>query len=186
MRGDALAAIAGLGRDRVRMAELSPSAALRTLAWAGASGGAHARRPGAAAGRFAAWWASAALTGLLEHWPVDAGALGDALTRLRWYGWDTGGAATLTVTPNQAPTASITITSGLTNGKFVAGKTITFSGTATDPEDGPLAASAFTWKVEYITSIDSGNLSEIVRTEGWRLGRVARCAFDQSIRLGAG
>ena len=79
VRGDALAAIAALGRDRVRMAEVSPSEALRTLAWAGASGGAHARRPGAAAGRFAAWWAGAALTGLLEEWPVDVAALGDAL-----------------------------------------------------------------------------------------------------------
>jgi len=94
VRGDALDAIAGLRRDRVRFAELSPSTALRTLAWAGASGGAHARRPGAAAGRFAAWWAGAALTGLLDEWPVDAAALGDALTRLHWYAWDTGGAAT--------------------------------------------------------------------------------------------
>jgi hypothetical protein len=93
VRGGALAAVAGLGRDRVRMAELSPSAALRTLAWAGASGGAHARRPGAAAGRFAAWWAAAALTGL-DEWPVDSAALGDAATRLRWYVWDSGGAAT--------------------------------------------------------------------------------------------
>ena len=72
VRGDALGAITALGRDRVRMAELAPSAALCTLAWAGASGGAHARRPGAAAGRFAAWWAGAALTGLLDEWPVDA------------------------------------------------------------------------------------------------------------------
>lgn len=94
VRGDALAAVAALGRDRVRMAEVSPSEALRTLAWAAASGGAHARRPGAAAGRFAAWWAGAALTGLLEEWPVEAAALGDALTRLRWYVWDGGGAAT--------------------------------------------------------------------------------------------
>jgi resuscitation-promoting factor RpfA len=94
VRGDALAAIAALGRDRVRVAELDASAAIRTLAWAGASGGAHARRPGAAAGRFAAWWASAALTGLLERWPVDAYELGDALSRLRWYEWDSGGKAT--------------------------------------------------------------------------------------------
>jgi hypothetical protein len=94
VRGDALAAINALGRDRVRVAELSPSAALCTLAWAGASGGAHARRPGAAAGRFAAWWAGAALTGLLDEWPVDAETLGDALTPLRWYAWDAGGTAT--------------------------------------------------------------------------------------------
>jgi hypothetical protein len=94
VRGDALAAIAALGRDRVRVAELDAPAAVRTLAWAGASGGAHARRPGAAAGRFAAWWAGAALTGLLERWPVDPDELGDALARLRWYEWDSGGKAT--------------------------------------------------------------------------------------------
>jgi len=92
--GDASAAITALGRDRVRTAELSPSEALCTLAWAGASGGAHARRPGAAVGRFAAWWAGAALTGLLDEWPVDATRLGDALTRLRWYAWDSGGTTT--------------------------------------------------------------------------------------------
>ena len=94
VRGDASTAITALGRDRVRMAELSPSAAICTLAWAGASGGAHARRPGAAAGRFAAWWAGAALTGLLDAWPVDAARLGDALTGLRWYAWDSGGTTT--------------------------------------------------------------------------------------------
>jgi hypothetical protein len=93
VRGDALAAIAALGRDRVRIAELEPAAALRMLGWAGASGGAHARRPGAAAGRFAAWWAGAAMTRLLERWPVDAAELGEALARLRWYAWDGGGPA---------------------------------------------------------------------------------------------
>jgi hypothetical protein len=94
VRGDALDAIAALGRDRIRMAQLTSSDALGALAWAGASGGAHARRPGAAAGRFAAWWAGAALTGLVEEWPVDADILGDGLTALRWYAWDSGGAAT--------------------------------------------------------------------------------------------
>jgi resuscitation-promoting factor RpfA len=94
VHGDALVAIAALGRDRVRVAEVSPAAALSRLAWAGASGGAHARRPGAAAGRFAAWWAGAALTGLVDDWPLDADALGDALTQLRWYVWDGGGATT--------------------------------------------------------------------------------------------
>jgi hypothetical protein len=94
VRGDALGAIAALGRDRVRIVEVDPAEAVRTLAWAGASGGAHARRPGAAAGRFAAWWAGAALTGLVERWPVDAAELGDALALLRWYAWDSGGPAT--------------------------------------------------------------------------------------------
>lgn len=94
VQGNVLDAIGALGRDRVRIAELSSSDALRALAWAGASGGAHARRPGAAAGRFAAWWAGAALTGLLDQWPVDADDLGDRVTTLRWYGWDSGGTAT--------------------------------------------------------------------------------------------
>jgi hypothetical protein len=94
VRGDALDAIAALGRDRIRMAQLTSSDALGALAWAGASGGAHARRPGAAAGRFAAWWVGAALAGLVEEWPVDADTLGDRLTALRWYAWDSGGAAT--------------------------------------------------------------------------------------------
>ncbi len=94
VNGDARAAIAALGRDRIRMAELVPSDGVRTVAWAGASGGAHGRRPGAAAGRFAAWWATAALTGLLDAWPVDATELGDALAQLRWYAWDSGGPAT--------------------------------------------------------------------------------------------
>jgi hypothetical protein len=94
VRGDALDAIAALGRDRIRITELTSAEALRVLAWAGASGGAHARRPGAAAGRFTAWWAGATLTGLLEAWPVDADVLGDRLTTLRWYGWDSGGTAT--------------------------------------------------------------------------------------------
>src|SRR5262249_38730536 len=94
VRGGALDAIAALGRDRIRIAELTASDALRALAWAGASGGAHARRPGAAAGRFAAWWAGAALTGLLEEWPVDADVLGDRLASLRWSAWDSGGTPT--------------------------------------------------------------------------------------------
>jgi glucose/arabinose dehydrogenase len=72
-------------------------------------------------------------------------------------GNDTSGAATLTVTANQAPSATITIGSGLTGGKFIAGQPIAFSGTATDPEDGPLTAGQFTWQVDYITSIASGN-----------------------------
>jgi hypothetical protein len=94
VRGDAVDAIAALGRDRIRIAEVTSSDALRTLAWAGASGGAHARRPGAAAGRFTAWWAGAALTGLLDQWPVGPDRLGQRLARLRWYAWDSGGPAT--------------------------------------------------------------------------------------------
>ena len=94
VEGDAAAAIAALGRDRMRRADIEPADGLRALAWAGASGGAHGRRPGAAAGRFAAWWTAAALTGLVDEWPVEASRLGDAVARLRWQAWDGGGPAT--------------------------------------------------------------------------------------------
>ena len=45
------------------------------MAWTAASGGAHGRRRGMAAGRFSAWWTAAALTGLLDDL---AGAIGNA------------------------------------------------------------------------------------------------------------
>ncbi len=73
------------------------------------------------------------------------------------FGSVTSTAATLTVNSNQAPSATITITSGLTNGRFIAGQPIGFLGTATDPEDGTLDPSRFTWRVDYITSINSGD-----------------------------
>ncbi len=58
----------------------------------------------------------------------------------------TSNAATLTVTTNQPPVPTIvTPTVGTT---YTAGTTIAFSGAATDPEDGILPASAFTWKVD--------------------------------------
>ena len=53
----------------------------------------------------------------------------------------------LTVTSNQAPTA--TITAPAIGTLYSGGSTINFSGSGTDPEDGPLAASAFTWRVDF-------------------------------------
>jgi len=88
--GDAGAAVAALGPRMVRMAEVSPADALARLAWTGASGGAHGRRRGMSAGRFAAWWALAAMSGLLDCWPVPAAELGRAATGIRWYVWDVG------------------------------------------------------------------------------------------------
>lgn len=55
--------------------------------------------------------------------------------------------ATLTVLSNAAPTGSITApTAGTTYG---GGQAFTFTGTGTDPEDGQLPASAFTWSVDF-------------------------------------
>jgi len=66
-------------------ARIDPAAALASMGWAGASGGIHGRRRGAAHGRFAAWWAATALAGL--DWPPDPAELGDRLGRLEWYVW---------------------------------------------------------------------------------------------------
>ena len=92
--GDALGAIAALGPRRVRATPLEPSTALALMAWAAASGGAHGRRPGAAAGRFGAWWAVAALAGRLDEWPGGPADLGEAAAGLRWYAWDAAEPAT--------------------------------------------------------------------------------------------
>lgn len=87
VRGTAEAAIAALGHGEARVGELGPGPALAAMAWAGASGGAHGRRRGAAMGRFGAWWALAALAGLLDDWPVAPADLGTAASELRWLHW---------------------------------------------------------------------------------------------------
>lgn len=57
--------------------------------------------------------------------------------------------ATLTVTPNQPPVA--TIATPVAGTHFNYGDTINFSGSATDFEDGALSASALTWRIDYFT-----------------------------------
>lgn len=86
VEGPAPAAVAALGAPSVPGGEIRVREALALMGWAGASGGAHGRRRGAAAGRSAAWWASAALCDL--EWPVDPDVLGGELARLRWYRWE--------------------------------------------------------------------------------------------------
>ena len=87
VRGTAEAAIAALGHGEARVGEVGSGPALAAMAWAGASGGAHGRRRGAAVGRFGAWWALAALAGLLDDWPVPPLDLGIAASELRWLHW---------------------------------------------------------------------------------------------------
>ena len=86
--GDGPAAVSRFGA-RARLVEIDHRDALALLQWAGASGGAAGRRRGGAAGRFAAWWALAALAGL--EWDDDhdalAGDLGDAVAELRFWRW---------------------------------------------------------------------------------------------------
>jgi hypothetical protein len=86
--GAAPEALAALGVRRARMAEVEVGVAMAWMAWVAASGGAHGHRRGMAAGRFAAWWALAALAGLLDVWPVPADELEAATGALRFSLWD--------------------------------------------------------------------------------------------------
>lgn len=92
VEGTALAAIRALGLTRARVGEITRDEAIRWMAWAGASGGAHGRRRGAAAGRFGVWWAIATLADL--DWPPDPDEMGRALESLRFYWFDDGSPAT--------------------------------------------------------------------------------------------
>ncbi|MEY2398125.1 MAG: hypothetical protein QOJ00_1299 [Actinomycetota bacterium] len=83
-------ALRSLGLTTARVAEVSPAEAFAHMAWAGASGGAHGHRRGAATGRFAAWWAAAALADLTHDWPLSADELDQAVNEMRWYLWDEG------------------------------------------------------------------------------------------------
>jgi hypothetical protein len=59
----------------------------------------------------------------------------------------TSNEATLTVTTNRAPTA--TIVAPAAGAGFSTGDVISYSGSGSDPEDGNLPPSAFTWKVDF-------------------------------------
>lgn len=88
VEGDAGDAIGSFGVRRARVAELDARTAMAWIAWAGASGGAHGRRRGAASGRFSAWWLLGALGDFTDEWPVNPDALGQFANELRWYRWD--------------------------------------------------------------------------------------------------
>jgi hypothetical protein len=89
--GTVRAAIGVVDGPEVRLVEVPGADAIAWLGWAGASGGAHGRRRGAAAGRLDAWMVLAALVDLDATWPPDPGTLGDAVAALRWYLWDAVG-----------------------------------------------------------------------------------------------
>ncbi len=88
VEGDALGAIGAVGPSRVAIAEVDAQTALAWMGWAAASGGAHGKRRGAAAGRFGAWWAASSLTA--SDWPPDPDELGEAISELTWYLWSDG------------------------------------------------------------------------------------------------
>jgi len=87
--GTAEEAIGALAPGEVPAAEVDGAEAMAWMAWAAASGGAYGRRRGTPAGRFAAWWAVTALSGL--EWPPDPGEAAAVVTNLRWLVWEPPG-----------------------------------------------------------------------------------------------
>ena len=92
VEGDHRSAVRGLGLTRARIGQLDTASAIAWMGWAGASGGAHGRRRGAAAGRYGAWWVIASLCDL--NWPPDPDAVGLAARGLGWHWFDDGAPGT--------------------------------------------------------------------------------------------
>jgi hypothetical protein len=86
--GDHLAAIRALGATMCRDGEIGPTRGLAWMGWAAASGGAHGRRRGSAAGRHLAWWTISVMADLA--WPCAPDDLGVAASRFRWFWFDDG------------------------------------------------------------------------------------------------
>ena len=81
-------ALRALGVRDAELEPLTPPEALAWLAWAGASGGAHGKRRGAASGRFGAWWTLAAISGMSEDWPLDPDEFGEIVSQMNFWWWD--------------------------------------------------------------------------------------------------
>ncbi len=90
VEGSAEQAVTALGVHRASAVEISLADALSWMAWAGASGGAHGRRRGAALGRFGALWTLATMLDVADDWPLPLDELGELGSALRWLWWDAG------------------------------------------------------------------------------------------------
>lgn len=92
VEGGPSSGVRALGLTRARLGRIDPSQAFAWMLWAGASGGAHGQRRGAAAGRFSAWWLVASLCDL--DWPPDPETMSEAVERLHWFWFDDGSPGT--------------------------------------------------------------------------------------------
>jgi hypothetical protein len=88
VEGSADDAVQALGLSTWASRSLTLTDALAWLAWAGASGGAHGRRRGAALGRFGALWVLGALLDLTDDWPMPLDVLGSRARSLHWSSWE--------------------------------------------------------------------------------------------------
>lgn len=92
VHGSAPDAVRALGLTRARIGEIQRDDALRWMSWAAASGGAHGRRRGGAAGRYGTWWVLASLADL--EWPVNPDELAEIIDGFRWFWFDDGAPGT--------------------------------------------------------------------------------------------
>ena len=83
---------------------------------------------------------------LLSAQSADSGAQFRAVVS-NSAGSATSNAATLTVVANQPPVP--TILTPAAGSQYSAGTTLTYSGSASDPEDGTLSGSRFTWQIDF-------------------------------------
>jgi len=116
-----------------------------------------------------------------SSYTLASAAVGDTGTRFRAvvtnsFGSVTSSEATLTVTTNRPPAATIVMPAADTG--FATGDVIGYSGTATDPEDGTLPDSAFTWKVDF--QHDSHAHTFISPTTGTKSGSFTVPDFEAS------
>jgi hypothetical protein len=81
-------ALGAIGVPRPRSVELEGKQALAWLGWAAASGAAHGRRRGAAAGRFETWWALAVIADM--DFPPDPDDFGEVLSEFTFSWWSDG------------------------------------------------------------------------------------------------
>lgn len=88
VQGGLAVALGALGVPAAMVARLDPAAALAWMGWAAASGAAHGKRRGAAAGRFETWWALAVLADL--DFPPDPDDFGAIISEFVWHWWSDG------------------------------------------------------------------------------------------------
>ncbi len=93
-RGDPACALGALRLSSANLRPLTGASAMAWMAWAGASGGAHGRRRGAATGRLNAWWMLAALDHSLGSWPLSNLGAHEIAEQWNWWWWDADEAAT--------------------------------------------------------------------------------------------
>jgi hypothetical protein len=88
VHGGALDAVSVIEPSGFRIGAVDRPTALDSLFWAASGGGAFGRRRGGARARQAVWWFIAAVAQLNGDEASDPVAIGEAVTRLRWFQWD--------------------------------------------------------------------------------------------------